>query len=248
MSRITSGRFFWGIVLMVLGVSWLLNNLNIATIDLGTLLSLYWPVIPIYFGVSGMIEVAFRGGSGSRGFLWGSLTINLILTLIFAAVLGNINGWWYVELALFWKLFVPAVLLFIGISMMTGGIRRPGAKSYVAIMSGNKDARTTWDDMSIINIMGGADIDMSQAGLPETDVLVDAYALMGGGSLRVPPGVKVICEVTALMGGVKILGKDGGGLISRTLIEAGEGPVVRVRVMAIMGGFDVKVGPKGYVA
>jgi hypothetical protein len=248
MYRIPTGRFFWGIVLMVLGGSWLLNNLNIATFDLGDMIVLYWPVIPIYFGVSSMIETALRGSSGTRGFLWGSLAINMILTLVFAAVLGNIHGWWYVELSVFWKLLVPAVLLFIGINMMTGGIRRPGAKTYVAIMSGNKDSRTTWDDMSIINIMGGADIDMTQAGLPEKDVLVDVYALMGGGDLRVPPGVKVVCELTALMGGVKILGKDGGGLISRSLIEAGEGPVVRVRALTIMGGFDVKVGPKGYVA
>lgn len=242
MYHVRTGRFFWGLVLMALGGGWLLRNLGIFAFDLGDLIRQYWPVIPIYFGLSSMMEVAIRGGSGSRGFLWGSLTINLVLTLIFAAILGNINGWWYVDLSLFWKLLVPAVLLFVGISLMTGGIRRPGAKTYVAIMSGHKVARTTWDDLSIINIMGGLDIDMAQASLPEQDVLIDVYALMGGGSLRVPPGVQVVCEVTALMGGVKILGKEGGGLIARSVVEAGEGPVVRVRATTIMGGFDVKPG------
>ncbi|MDF2629173.1 MAG: putative transrane protein, partial [Symbiobacteriaceae bacterium] len=231
-----------------LGGVWLLNNLNVTSLDMGDLFRLYWPVIPIYFGLTSMVEVAFRPGAGSRGFLWGSLAINLILTLVFAGVLGNINDWWYVELSLFWKALFPAVLLFVGISMLGGGIRRPGAKTYLAIMSGSKDARTTWDDLSIINIMGGSTIDLSQAGLPDKDVLIDVHAIMGGGDLRVPAGVKVVCELTALMGGAKILGKDAGGLISRTVVEAGEGPVIRVRALTIMGGFDVKVGPKGYVA
>ena len=242
MRQIMTERFFWGLIITLLGVNWLLNNAGVYALETGDLIVRFWPVIVIYFGFKGMFDATLRSGAEGRGPQWASLVVNLVITLVFVGVLGNLNDWWYVDLSLVWKLLLPAGLLFVGISMMMGGVRHPSARTYWAIMSGSEDVRTSWDDLSIVNIMGGAVVDLSRAGLPEREVQIDAYSLMGGGDLVVPPGVKVICEETSLMGGVKVLGLDAGGVLDRRVIEAGEGPVVRVRSLAIMGGFDVKLG------
>lgn len=244
MRQILSERFFWGLVITLLGVNWLLNNTGLWSLNTGDLIVRCWPVILIYLGLRGMAGAVLRPGAEGRSVEWVSLALNLVLTLIFVGVLGNVNDWWHLDLSLAWKLLLPAALLFAGVSLMLGGVRSRSAHTYWAVMSGSEEARTTWDDLSIVSIMGGSVIDLSGAGLPEQEVQIDAFSLMGGSDLVVPPGVKVICEQTSIMGGVKLLGQEAGGLLDRRVIEAGEGPVVRVRSIAIMGGFDVKVGNK----
>lgn len=242
MVRLSSGRIFWGVILAVLGISFLMNNLGYSQFDLGTFIGHYWPIVPIYFGLVSMYEVLVRRGFGHKSILWGSLVLNTLMTVVFLGVLGNINGWWSVDLSILWKLFVPAVLLVIGFTLMTGGISRPGARTYLAVMSGAKDLRTSWDDLSIINVMGGSKIDLTRAGLPDQDVMIDIYAIMGGGDLILPEGVTVVCEWTGIMGGVKLFGQETGGILDKQTVQVGEGPVVRVRALTVMGGFDIKRG------
>lgn len=240
MIRLSTGRIFWGIVLTALGVIWMMKNFGYATPDVGELLRLYWPLIPLYFCLASLFEIVVKRGFGNRGILWGSLIINGLFTAIFVIALGNIHYWWEIDLSNIWKLFFPAVLLLIGVMMLTGGVNRPGSRTYWAIMSGAKETRSTWDDLSIINIMGGSNIDMSQAGLPDKEILIDVYSIMGGGDLRLPAGVKVVCTTTSVMGGTKVFGRDTGGFVDARVIEAGDGPVVRVRSLSVMGGFTIK--------
>ncbi|MDF2630224.1 MAG: hypothetical protein K0R39_4055, partial [Symbiobacteriaceae bacterium] len=35
MYRVSSSRFFWGLLLMALGGVWLLNNVNVTSLDMG---------------------------------------------------------------------------------------------------------------------------------------------------------------------------------------------------------------------
>lgn len=245
MNRILSGRFLWGLLLVLAGGWWFLSSAGITTIGLGDLLERFWPLIFIYFGAAGMISALRTGASGGRAFPWASLILNLAMTLIFVIVLGNTNDWWNVNLSGLWKFILPTVVIFMGITLMIGRPRLSSAKTYVAIMSGSKDVRTSWDDLTILNVMGGTEVDLSKAGLPDREVFIDTYSVMGGGDLFVPPGVKVICEATSVLGGVTVLGQEAGGLIDRRVIEVGEGPVVRMRCMSVMGGVDVVEGPPG---
>ena len=41
--------YFWGIIIVLLGLALLLNNLGITDIKIGELISTYWPVIFIFF-------------------------------------------------------------------------------------------------------------------------------------------------------------------------------------------------------
>lgn len=248
MIRLSAGRVFWGLILTALGVIWLLNNVGATNINLGDLIGHYWPLIPIYFGVTSMYDVVLKRGWGHHGILWGSLIINALFTLIFTVVLGNINFWWSIDLSLLWKLLVPAVLLTVGVALMVGGFSRPGARTYWGIMSGVKDVRNTWDDLAVITVMGGATIDLTPAGLPDRDVLIDVYAIMGGGDIKVPEGVTVVCEWTGVMGGVSVFGRSANAVVDHRTVREGEGPVVRVRALTVMGGYDIKRGVISHAA
>ncbi|HYG56632.1 MAG TPA: LiaF domain-containing protein [Symbiobacteriaceae bacterium] len=240
--RLPTGRFFWGIFLAAVGILWLLNNVGVTAFSLGDILSRFWPVIPIYFGVAGIADVALRG-TEHRGILWGSLIVNTLATVFFAILLGNINHWFSVDLSLIWKLAFPLLLLAAGLFMLRGYASAPGARTYWAVMSGAKDVRTTWDDLSVIGFMGGADVDLSQAGLPDREVLIDIYAMMGGVEIKVPEGVSVEYEWTGVMGGMEVFGKTTGGVIDHRRSVAGQGPKVRVRAHTMMGAAKIKQVP-----
>ncbi|MGE5674091.1 MAG: LiaI-LiaF-like domain-containing protein [Mycobacterium leprae] len=242
MKRLTDGRLLWGLVIIALGVLWLLNNMGVAHVHLGVLIKQWWPVILVYFGILG-IEQAVPHGSraGQRqGVLVGSLVINALLLAVGVVLLGNNNGWFYADINWIWGAFFPLVVVLVGVSLLTGGIGRQAAHTYWAVMAGADVQPKTWTDTAVVAVMGGAKLDMSQAGLPERGVLLDVHALMGGVEIRVPEGVGVMVEWTGFMGGVSLFGKGDGALFDRKELTGGEGPQIRVRARTIMGGVDIK--------
>lgn len=241
-SRALNGRIFWGLVLLGAGVLWLLNNLDVQTIALGDLISRYWPVLFIYFGFVGLVEVAER--APGRGILWGSAVVSGLLTAVGIILLGNLNGWWEIELSILWKLALPALLLIIGFSMLRGGVARPGSRTYWSVMGGGKVVPDHWHNLSAVAIMGGSSFDMRQAALPLAgDYWIEVHALMGGVDVKVPENVKVTVEWMGLMGGAEVLGRGKGVLLGSERIVEGEGEVhLHIRAMTIMGGVKVVRG------
>jgi hypothetical protein len=89
---------------------------------------------------------------------------------------------------------------------------------------------------NVVNVMGGADLDLNDAELADDYVEMTVFSLMGGADIRVPEGLNVEVSEFAFMGGNTInLGTE--------LPDPG-GPVLRLRLLSIMGGTDVKRGRK----
>ena len=88
----------------------------------------------------------------------------------------------------------------------------------------------------IVNVMGGVDLDLSQAVLEDGELTLRIYSLMGGATVHVPRGVRVERSGFSLMGGDSIEPDEAS--------PAPGGPVVRLRSINVMGGNDVKRGPK----
>jgi hypothetical protein len=111
-----------------------------------------------------------------------------------------------------------------------------GARWLVAIMGGC-DRRGRWrlsERVTSVNIMGGADLDLNDAELAAEHVELTVFSLMGGADIRVPDGLNVEASDFAFMG--------GNGLdIGDPRPDPG-GPVLRLRLISIMGGTDVKRG------
>jgi hypothetical protein len=86
---------------------------------------------------------------------------------------------------------------------------------------------------NVVNVMGGADLDLTGAVVegPETEIQV--FSLMGGSDIVVPDGVHVELTGFAFMGGNDLKFDDAPP-------PPPGAPVVRVRAWSIMGGTAVK--------
>lgn len=113
-----------------------------------------------------------------------------------------------------------------------------GAHWLISVMSG-RDRKGRWRvgrRCNVINIMGGSDLDLNDAELADDYVELTVFSLMGGADIRVPDGLNVEVSEFAFMGGNSVrLGDE--------LPDPG-GPVLRLRLLSIMGGTDVKRGRK----
>jgi Domain of unknown function (DUF1707) len=118
---------------------------------------------------------------------------------------------------------------------------RRGAESsnwLVAVMSGH-ERKGRWrvgPNLKVINVMGASDLDLNDAELSADVVEMTVFSLMGGAEIYVPEGLNVECSEFALMGG-------NGIQLGDSRPDPG-GPTLRLRVISIMGGTDVKRGRK----
>ena len=84
--------------------------------------------------------------------------------------------------------------------------------------------------------MGGSDLDLSEVELADDEVTLTVLAVMGGSDVYLPEGMRFEVSQFAFMGanGVHVAPPGPGA----------RGPLVRLRLISIMGGTDVKRGPK----
>ena len=107
----------------------------------------------------------------------------------------------------------------------------------VGVMGG-MDRRGRWRlgrHCRVINIMGGCDLDLSDAVIEGPEVDITVWSLMGGSDITVPEGVAVD------LGGIALLGAND--LRAEGPLPRPGAPVVRVRAYSLMGGTDVRVRP-----
>jgi uncharacterized protein DUF1707 len=87
-----------------------------------------------------------------------------------------------------------------------------------------------------VNIMGGTDLDLNDAELAADTVELTVFSLMGGGDVYVPEGLNVEVSDFAVMGGNDIHLGDA--------TPTPGGPTVRLKLISIMGGTEVRRGRK----
>jgi hypothetical protein len=113
----------------------------------------------------------------------------------------------------------------------------PGARGTSLILGilGGGDRRGRWrvaERVKVVNVLGGADLDLREATLAGPEVHITVISLLGGSDIVVPEGVHVELSSFAFLGGDE-LKLDGP--------EPPPGaPVVHVRTISILGGTDVK--------
>jgi hypothetical protein len=113
---------------------------------------------------------------------------------------------------------------------------RGTSNAAVAIMSGaeRNGPWTVPPTFTAVAIMGGVEIDLTEARFEEAETTIQAYALMGGVDIKVPDDITVFVNGAGFMGGFGGKGANQGPPGS---------PVVRVTGFAMMGGVDV-IRPK----
>jgi hypothetical protein len=114
----------------------------------------------------------------------------------------------------------------------------PGTRRVISVMGGH-DRNGRWrlaPRCTVVNVMGGSDLDLNDAELADEVVDLTVFSFMGGGNIHVPDGLNVEVSDFAFMGGNDVqLGVER---------PDPEGPLLRIRLISIMGGTDVKRGRK----
>src|SRR5687768_6190171 len=222
-----SAHLVFGLVVMVIGILFTLDNLNI--MDGGLYLSRYWPTGLIAIGAAKMLESRQRGSGVMSGALFAAAGTWLLLhnlELIEASFLD------------FWPvLLVIAGVMIVWQGMHVGRVRPAGADhdsviSAIAVLSGiNRGSRSSsFRGGELTAFMGACEIDLRQASI-DGEAVIDVFAMWGGVEIQVPDDWRVIGHVTPLLGGFDDKTRPPQSASAHTLI---------VRGVVIMGGVEIK--------
>jgi len=108
----------------------------------------------------------------------------------------------------------------------------PTSTAAIALMSGatRKGQWVVPGQFSAVALMGGVDLDLTQALFAEREVTITAVAIMGGVDIVVPDDITVIVSGIGFMGAFE----------DNAQVQGTPGcPVVRINGLALMGGVDV---------
>ncbi|MDD8027860.1 MAG: DUF5668 domain-containing protein [Acidobacteriota bacterium] len=227
--RTDGGRVFWGLILILLGGLFLLDQMG--RLDFGNVMSTYWPVILILIGLSIIIGNGFRRIGGG-----------LIFILLGAFFQLRELGYLHEDV---WHYAWPVLIVLAGLWLLFGGVFKHRAHAgfpvdagsdmdITAILSGQNRHFTSagFRGGHATAVMGGAEIDLTGATLEGGKAAVELTAIMGGIDLRVPRDWKVVLDATPIMGGVSDERKN----INDTEAKA----TLYVKATAIMGAVEIK--------
>ena len=215
-------RTIIGLLIVAVGASFLLTNLNILPFDVG--IAQWWPL----FIVAGGVVILL---SDVRNYLWALLVLGL-------GVLFQLKQFGIVDVNP-WQLFWPAIIIVLGVSVMTsrgssrGKIAASDREDVMAILSGS-EVRVESKDFKgsrVTSICGGAMIDLRKAVIKK-EATIDVFAFWGGIEIIVPEHVMVKNNTSAIMGGVE---QQAGG----DAVKEGS-PILYITGDVVMSGVEVK--------
>jgi hypothetical protein len=113
-----------------------------------------------------------------------------------------------------------------------------GSRWMIAVMGG-VDRGGSWRlarRATSLSIMGGTDLDLTHVEFAGQDVQLTVLCVMGGADVRVPDHMNVVVSNVGIMGGNDVR-------IGEATPDPG-GPTLHLRLISVMGGPNVRRGPK----
>jgi hypothetical protein len=114
-----------------------------------------------------------------------------------------------------------------------------GGTHWVVSVMGGSDRKGRWRlgrTVTVVNVMGGSDLELNEAEFAGEVVEMRVFSLMGGADIWIPDGLDVEVSEFAFMGGNEVRigeARPGDG-----------GPLLRLKLISIMGGTTVRRGRK----
>lgn len=222
------GRIFWGLLLIVLGVLFLLDQLG--EFDFGYMVSRWWPAIFILVGVSILIGNNFRdAGAGLFFIAFGAFFLLMRLRILDRSL------WHY-----FWPVLIIAVGLWILLKPALAGSKKKTAElltdelrvSTVFAGTSRRIASAEFKGGSVDVVLGGADIDLRGSGLAGGSAQLALSAVLGGIDVRVPETWDVVVHGSPVLGGIDDK--------TRHPQESERTGTLHVKASAVLGGIDLK--------
>lgn len=215
----------WGLFLIMLGLVFGLNALEITSIDI--FFDGWWTLFIIVPSFIGIFNDDDKTGN----------IIGLLIGVALLLVSRDIISFEYIA-----KLIFPTILIIIGLSILfkdtiskkiTNEIKKINKESknsdeYCSTFSEQKiniDDEFTGCDLTAV--FGGLELDLTKAEIKK-DVVINASSIFGGITIKVPNDVKVKVKSTSIFGGISNDCKNTDGVI------------IYVNGFCLFGGVEVK--------
>lgn len=181
-------NWFWGILLIVVGILFLGRNMD--WWDFSIFFDGWWTLFLI---IPSLISLVRREGIATSFLI-------LILGVLMLLASQEVIEWDTV-----WKVFVPIIIIVVGLSIILGNkrVRSPksNAKEYLAIFSSVEETiDEIKSDFKVTSIFGGVELDLRNVKLKE-DLVIDCFSLFGGIDIRLPKDVKLEVSGLPIFGG-----------------------------------------------
>lgn len=230
--RSYGGGLFWGALLILVGLAFLLDHMGIISIDH---FWRFWPMLLIVAGVCNVTTPEHR--------FWGIL-------LIAAGILLQLNQLGIAHFG--WADFWPVVLIAAGLMVIWSSLT--SRKTTAGSPSGGGDPRTTVNGVAIFGglerrmttqdfqggnvsaIFGGIELDLTEANIQAEEATLEVNAIFGGAVIRVPDSWQVSYRGAPIFGGV-----EDKTRVRRSEDLAGSQPkVLMLTGSIIFGGLEIK--------
>ncbi len=227
-TRDYQGRIFAGLLIILIGVLFLLGNLD--KLDFGEVFSTYWPLILIFIGLWHLVAHEFRS--------WGfGLFLIAVGGFFLLDNLDVIRGrvWLY-----FWPLLIIAAGLWIIFRprFRPSGEKAPEIKEkdldVFTVLAGSKrriESKEFKGGKASV-LLGGIELDFSQASLAGNQATLELTAILGGIEIWVPREWEVVIDSSAFLGAVEDKHKSSPTTESK--------PTLFVKATAFLGGIEIK--------
>jgi predicted membrane protein len=217
----------WGIILVVVGLLWALNALNVTEIDL--FFDGWWTLFIIVPCVVGLFTERDKTGN----------IIGILIGVFLLLCAQNVWSW-----SLLWELLVPMILVIVGVKMVIGAIRGNKANEVLkkqkeegktprtacAVFSGGDMAvdGDVFDGAELTAVFGGVKCDLRKAVI-DHDCAIEVSAVFGGIDILVPDHINVRVNSAGLFGG-----------ISNKTPARKDVPTLYISGICLFGGVDIK--------
>lgn len=217
----------WGIVLVIVGVIFALNALNVTDINL--FFDGWWTLFIIVPCFAGLITEREKSGNII------GLAAGVVLLLSCQGIL---------DFSLLWKLLVPAIIVILGLKMVFKGVFDNRASDIIKKMrTEGKEPRCgcatfsscelnyageTFDGGELTATFGAVKCDLRNAFI-ENDLVIHASAIFGGIEILVPDNVNVKVNSNSLFGGV-----------SNKTDNHPDSHTIYVNAVCMFGGVEIK--------
>ena len=222
------GNVIWGLAFIIVGVIFGLNALGITNINI--FFPGWWTLFIIIPCLVGFIKNSNKTGN----------LIGIAIGILLLLCAQNI-----ITYALLWKLFIPLVLVVIGLSIIFSSsinskingkikeLNKSNGEEYCATFGEQKvDLQNEQvKNCSLSAVFGSVEYDAKE-GIVNQDTVINASSIFGGVEITVPSGVSVKVKSTPIFGGVENKVKNKK--------DAENVPTIYVNAFCLFGGVTIK--------
>jgi len=221
------GRIFWGLLLIVLGGLFLLDQMD--KLDFGDFIGHYWPVVFIILGVSILLNNNFKNvGSGIFFIAFGTFFL-LVRLRIFDRMV--------------WSYLWPLAIIAVGVWILVRPAWHPDKKKAAEMTADDLDINQVFSSSSrkieaqsfrggkADVVFGSAELDLRGARLAGGQATLVLSAVFGGIEVTVPRDWQVVLEGSPVLGSIES---------RKSISDVPKTQTLTIKGSAVFGSIEVK--------